>query len=241
MNVQSYLLDKSKSWELFDNQVAKHYDVLSDVISLGLYPSWRRALTRELPKGGNLKILDLATGTGAIPFSIMNECSDQVAEIVGVDLSEEMLSVFGSRLEGHPYASKVRYQQGDATALNLEEGQFDVVTMACGIRNVADHHKGAQEIFRMLKPGGRVIFLEPALPTNPVVKHAYLGYFRYFVPAVASLVSDYDAYRYFCESVAEFIHGDDFLKFLGTHGFESGRHVPLTLGAICLYVAERPL
>ena len=92
----------------------------------------------------------------------------------------------------------------------------------------------------MLKPGGRVIFLEPSLPTNKVLKKVYLGYFRHVVPAVASVISNYGAYRYFCDSVEEFIHGDDFLAFLSEHGFENCRTVDLTFGAIRLYVAERP-
>ena len=240
MSVQAYLADKSKTWEMFDEKVSQNYDLLSHVISLGLYRGWYKELTRELPQGESLRILDLATGTGAIPFAIMDACGERVSEIVGVDLSSEMLGVFGDRLAMKPYAEKVSYQCGDATALTLEEGQFDVVTMGCGIRNVSDHNQGAKEIFRMLKPGGRVIFLEPSLPENFLVRQAYVAYFRYIVPAVASLISDYEAYRYFCESVEGFFHGTQFLEFLSEHGFESCRSVELTLGAIRLYIAERP-
>ncbi len=187
-----------------------------------------------------LKVLDLATGTGAIPLSILDNCGDRISEIVGIDLSAEMLEVFSERLQGRDDANKVTIQRGDATALDLEDGQFDVVTMGCGIRNVSDHHQGGDEIFRMLKPGGRVIFLEPSMPTNPVLKTAYLGYFRHVVPTVASLISNRGAYKYFCDSVEDFIHGAEFLDFLGQHGFENARHVDLTFGAIRLYIAERP-
>lgn len=239
-NVQAYLADKSKTWELFDEKVSKHYDTLSDVISLGLYRKWYREIADYLPEGKDLKILDLATGTGSIPFAIMSKCPERIAEIVGIDLSSEMLAVFGKRLEGKAYADKIRYEYGDATALTLDEAQFDVVTMGCGIRNVSDPSKGANEIFRMLKPGGRVIFLEPALPENPVMRKAYLGYFRHVVPTLASVVSNAGAYQYFCQSVEGFFHGDDFLEYLSKHGFEQPRSVELTLGAIRLYIAERP-
>ena len=91
-----------------------------------------------LPEGDSLKILTFATGTGSIPLAIMSKCPDRIAEIVGIDLSSEMLAVFGERLKDKPYSDKIRYEHGDATALTLEEGQFDVVTMGCGIRNVSD-------------------------------------------------------------------------------------------------------
>ena len=139
MNAQTYLADKSRTWELFDQKVSQHYDTLSDVISFGLYRGWRKALTRELPAASDLKILDLATGTGAIPLSILDNCGEKVSRIVGVDLSREMMAVFESRLQGHPQAHKVSTEYGDATALTQSEGQFDVVTMGCGIRNVGDH------------------------------------------------------------------------------------------------------
>lgn len=240
INVQSYLSDKSKTWELFDEKVSRHYDFLSDVISLGLYRRWYKAIAEYLPSGDSLKVLDLATGTGSIPIAIMETCEERVSEIVGIDLSSEMLAVFGERIADKSYFPKVRYEHGDATALKMRGGKFDVVTMGCGIRNVSDPVKGAKEILRMLKPGGRVIFLEPALPENKLLRSVYLGYFRHVVPAVASVVSNSGAYRYFCQSVEGFFHGDQFLSFLHEQGFENARTVDLTMGAIRLYIAERP-
>jgi demethylmenaquinone methyltransferase/2-methoxy-6-polyprenyl-1,4-benzoquinol methylase len=240
MAVQTYLNDKSRSWELFDSKVSRHYDQLSDVISLGLFRRWRQTLVRHLPAGSELNILDLATGTGAIPLSMLKGASDRISTIVGVDLSKDMLAIFRSRIEGHPDAHKLNLQYGDATNLSFEADSFDAATMSCGLRNVGDHDACAAEIFRTLKPGGRVIFLEPTLPTNPVMKGAYLTYFRHVVPTVASFISDRTAYRYFCDSVEAYMHGEDFLEFLSGHGFVNCQEVKLTLGAISLYIGEKP-
>ena len=88
------------SEKMFDPKVSKHYDLLSDVISLGLYRGWYRALTRELPEGEDLRVLDLATGTGAIPLSILDASGERISEIVGIDLSTDMLAVFAQRAAG---------------------------------------------------------------------------------------------------------------------------------------------
>ena len=241
MSVQTYLKDKSRTWELFDAKVSRHYDRLSDIISLGLFRQWRKALTGYLPAGRSLKVLDLATGTGAIALSILDACGERVESIVGLDLSEDMMDIFRQQLKGHPQGAKVSLVQGDATALPFEDGSFDAITMSCGLRNVGDQDACVREIQRVLKPGGRVIFLEPTVPTNAAMKAAYMTYFRYIVPTVASLVSNATAYRYFCDSVEAFMQGDAFLAFLNERGFEHSRDVELTFGAVRLYIAEKPV
>ena len=240
MSVQSIIDDKSKSWTLFNKRVSKHYDLLSKVISLGLYDGWRKKLATELPKGDNLQILDLATGTGAIPLSMMKHAGGRIEKITGVDMSQDMLDIFGDALAESPYANKISFQRGDATDLPFEGNEFDAVTMACGIRNVADPTKGCQEIFRMLKPGGKVLFLEPSMPENPVLRRVYLMHFRYVVPAVAAIISDFGAYQYFNQSVEKFMYGQKFLDFLTEQGFEDCHSFSLTFGAGRLYVASKP-
>ena len=241
MSVQTFLDDKSRTWELFDAKVSKHYDRISDVISLGLFRRWRKALTQQLPAGESLDILDLATGTGAIPFSLLEGAASRINSIVGVDLSEEMMDVFRASAEGHPHAAKLDIQYGDATKLSLDDSSFDAVTMSCGLRNVSDHHACCEEILRVLKPGGRAIFLEPAVPNTPLLKAVYRTYFRHIVPTIAGLVSNPTAYRYFCDSVEAFMQGPDFLAFLNEKGFVNGRDISLTLGAVRLYIGEKPV
>ena len=241
MNIQEYLGDKSQTWRLFDRQVSSKYDLVADLISLRLYRRWCGALARALPEQDKLEVLDLATGTGAIPEAIIEARSARGDQITGVDLSEDMLAIFRQKIDQRPsLGAQVTLLKGDATALELPAERFDAVTMACGIRNVSDANAGMREIYRVLKPGGKVFFLEPAIPKNTILKGIFLGYFRYLVPLIAGLFSNGDAYRYFNRSVEDFPYGEDFLSLMREAGFQQLRWERVTLGAGALYIGERP-
>ena len=240
MQIQDYLNDKSKSWQLFDQEVSTHYDKISDIISFRLYRRWCRALAKALPNKDTLKILDLATGTGAIPTAIHNVRFHNQDQILGVDLSTEMIDIFKQKCQhNQALADKVELQRGDATQLELADHSFDVVTMACGIRNVNDADQGMKEILRVLKPGGQVFFLEPSIPKNMILKGIYLGYFRYLVPFVAGLFSNADAYRYFNRSVENFPYGEGLIAKMQANGFVECQWQKITLGAGALYIGRK--
>ena len=130
MNVNDILNDKTKTWSIFDREVSKSYDLISDLISLRLYRRWCRGLARALPSQPGLNILDLACGTGLIPMAIHEERSDVEDRYTCVDLSEEMLDIFRRKMSGSTLESQLNIQRGDATDLTLESDQYDVVTMA---------------------------------------------------------------------------------------------------------------
>ena len=138
MNAHEVLADKSKSWEIFDRRVSRSYDFVSDLISLRLYRAWCKALAKALPDQASLQVLDLASGTGIIPFTIHEARRSRGDHFTCVDLSDEMLEVFREKASGHPIEPHVELVTGDATSLEMSEGHFDVVTMACGLRNVGD-------------------------------------------------------------------------------------------------------
>lgn len=239
MRVQDYLEDKSQSWRLFDRQVSASYDQVADLISFRLYRRWCRALAEALPNK-ELKILDLATGTGAIPAAITDQRPAHHDQITGLDLSEEMMAIFREKLSQNPTLdARVTLTHGDATDTGLPEQSFDAVTMACGIRNVGDAMQGMREIHRLLKPGGQVYFLEPALPQSSILRGIFLFYFRKIVPLLAGLLSRGDAYRYFNQSVEAFAYGDDFLDMMREAGFQRCSWSRITLGAGALYVGTR--
>ena len=240
MDAQKILNDKSQTWSIFDRKVSKYYDFVSDLISLRLYRRWCTGLANALPKDKNLHILDLATGTGIIPLTIHQECKGLEHKYTCVDLSEEMLAVFRDKVKGKEIESALDIQYGDATALKHEENLFDAVTMACGIRNVGDTQAGLSEILRVLKPGGAVYFLEPAIPRSTILKAIFLGYFRHIVPRIAGIFSTAEAYKYFNQSVETFPHSEKFIEMIEAAGFTNCEMRKFTLGSGALYIGFKP-
>lgn len=240
MNVQKILDDKSQSWSIFDKKVSKSYDLVSDLISLRLYRTWCRGLARALPKREHLQVLDLASGTGIIPLTSLAEHPTAGHHFTCVDLSEEMLNIFRDKVKGTAVETSLDIRHGDATALEFDEGRFDAVTMACGIRNVGDTAAGLSEILRVLKPGGAVYFLEPSIPKSTFLKWVFLTYFRYIVPAIAGLFSTASAYKYFNQSVEHFPYGEAFIKMIEEAGFTQCSIQKFAFGAGALYVGHKP-
>jgi demethylmenaquinone methyltransferase/2-methoxy-6-polyprenyl-1,4-benzoquinol methylase len=241
VDVKTILNDKSKSWSIFDAQVSKAYDFVSDLISLGLYRRWCTGLAKAIPSDRPLHILDLATGTGLIPLAIYKQAPQAMHTYVGVDLSTEMLSIFEKKLKHHPLSESIQLQHGDATQLDNLEESYDVVTMACGLRNVGNTTACLKEIYRVLKPGGCVYFLEPSFPKSSFLRSIFIGYFRYFVPLVAGLFSNGDAYRYFNQSVEHFPYGQTLVTVIEDQGFEQVKQShQFAWGAGALYVAYKP-
>ena len=206
---------------MFD-RIAPRYDRLNQVLSLGIDKSWRRTLIREVLHAQPTRALDVATGTGdlALALSLAG-----VPEVVGVDISQEMLAVARTKAAG------VRFERADCEALPFADGAFDVATVAFGVRNF--------ELVRMLRPGGVLAILELSTPTSPIVRAAHGLYTRAVLPRVGAAVSgERAAYEYLPASVAAFPSGSRFVRVLEDAGAVDVRCVPLTLGIATLYLAR---
>lgn len=224
-------------WKMFD-RIAHRYDLLNRLLSFGRDIAWRKHLCRQLPSHSALQLLDLATGTADVLLA-MPKYRD-VSFGVGVDPSGGMLQHGWDKIKGRGEAERLRLVRGDAMALSLPDNHFDAVTIAFGIRNVADFEAGLREMHRILKPGGRAIILEFSLPPNRLFRMGYLFYFRHILPRIGGLISgDFAAYRYLNQTVESFPYGDAFRECMERAGFQSTQAHPQTLGIASVYVGEK--
>ncbi len=222
---------------MFD-RIARRYDLLNRLLSFGRDVAWRKAMVRMMacdrPAAGILRLLDVATGTGDVLLAAEKECRLSLG--VGLDPSAGMLSVGMDKVRGRGLRERLHLVQGDAQHLAFAPDYFDALTIAFGIRNVADPVAGLREMCRVLKPGGRALVLEFSLPGNPLFRPLYLFYFRHVLPRIGGVISgDAEAYRYLNRTVEAFPYGEAFCAMMREAGFASTKAHPLTLGIATLY------
>lgn len=218
--------------EMFDN-IAPAYDGMNFFMTLGLDRLWRRHTVKSL--GSCHHILDIATGTGDLAILASRVCN---ARVTGVDLSEKMVEIGRKKVAQKGLNSTVSLGIGDCLALPFEEGLFDGVMCAFGVRNFSDLARGYKEMHRVLKPGGRIAILELSTPTHSVVKPFYTLYTRHVIPLVGCMASkDRRAYSYLPESIAAVPQGQEMLQLMVQAGFKECRALPMTLGVCTLYTA----
>jgi demethylmenaquinone methyltransferase / 2-methoxy-6-polyprenyl-1,4-benzoquinol methylase len=224
---------------MFD-AIAGRYDTLNHLLSAGIDRRWRRRAVRSLRLGGGERVLDLCTGTADLAVAACT-ARPPAGRVVGVDFAAAMLAVGRSKLARRGLADTVALVRGDATRIPLADASVDAVTIAFGIRNVERPASACAEMRRVLRPGGRLAILEFAVPTAPLVRPAYLWYFRHVLPRIGRLVSRHEAaYGYLPASVAAFATPVELIDMLEGVGFTGVAAVPLTFGIVMLYTARIP-
>ncbi|MBM3289381.1 MAG: bifunctional demethylmenaquinone methyltransferase/2-methoxy-6-polyprenyl-1,4-benzoquinol methylase UbiE [Candidatus Hydrogenedentes bacterium] len=225
-------------WRMFD-RIAHRYDLLNRVLSMRQDVAWRRRLAQMLPARDDLRVLDLATGTGDVLLALRAGCP-RVRSGVGMDMAGKMLELGKDKFEDRGQAPALQMVRGDATCIPAADGSFDAATIAFGIRNVLDVGAALREMHRVLRPGGRVLILEFSLPPNALVRRAYLLYFRNVLPRIGGIVSgDSHAYRYLNQTVETFPYGDAFCDLMRGAGFSGVTQVPLTFGIATIYQGDK--
>jgi demethylmenaquinone methyltransferase/2-methoxy-6-polyprenyl-1,4-benzoquinol methylase len=221
---------------MFD-AIAHRYDLLNRVLSGGLDQRWRARAVLALRLQPGDVLLDVCTGTADVALAALASPTPP-GRVVGVDFSREMLRRGLAKTRRRHRA--VLLAQGDATRLPLSDGSADAATIAFGIRNVQRPDVACLELARVLRPGGRLAVLEFGLPASPRFRALYLWYARRVLPVIGRLVSRHDsAYAYLPESVGQFPPPEEFGQMLQSCGFPHVEVVPLTLGIVYLYVAQR--
>jgi len=222
---------------MFD-AIAGRYDLLNHVLSGGQDLYWRWRAVRRLGLTGQEQVLDLCTGTCDVARTMA--ARRLARRVLGIDFSGEMLRVGQRKLRAGGRAGVITLVRGDAMHLPAATASMDAVTIAFGIRNVQDAGIALAEVARVLRPGGRLAILEFSTPQQPLVRGAYLWYFRHILPRLGRLVSRHgEAYAYLPASVESFTPPADFVARLQAAGLTRCEAVPLTFGVVYLYVAER--
>ena len=219
--------------QMFD-AVAPRYDLLNRVLSLGIDQYWRWRALRMLGSTSTHRLLDVATGTADV--AIMAERLLHPREIVGVDLSAEMLRYGRQKLDRLGLSSRIRLVQGNAERIPVEDGTFDAAVVSFGVRNFEDLDAGLRGIRRTLRTGGTLVVLEFSQPRQFPVKQLYSLYSEHVLPRIGGAISDdAGAYEYLPESVAAFPDGPDFLDRMARAGFSDLSWTPLTFGIASVY------
>ncbi len=219
-------------------EIAPRYDLVNRMLSGGIDVWWRHVTVNRAPPPASGAVLDVCTGTGDLALVYARKGGPGV-RVVGSDFCRPMLDrgVEKSARTGVP----VEWVEADAMALPFPTAAFDVVTVAFGLRNIADTAKGLAEMARVCKPGGTLAILEFSLPRNAVVRTFYLWYFRNVLPWLGNAVArnKSDAYSYLNKSVEEFPSGVALAAIVKAAGFDRVEQVPLTFGIATLSVATR--
>ena len=231
-------LNKKEQVEKMFDTISGNYDDLNRLISFGTDLKWRKKVLKHIINHQPESILDIATGTGdlAIKFAEKTKAS----KIVGLDLSEGMLSVARKKVNDTELENKVEFIKGDSEALPFDENSFNAITVSFGIRNFDNLEKGLSEIFRVLKPNGALIILETSVPTKFPFKQCYQFHSKIILPIVGKLFSkDKVAYSYLSKSASVFPFGDRLNNILQNIGFINVENKPQTFGVATIYTATK--
>lgn len=223
--------------QMFD-RISYRYDFLNHILSLGIDIIWRKKIVKELCKQSHFHILDIATGTGDLAIMIAKKIPD--ADIIGIDISKEMLHLASKKIILNKLNKHIKIIQGDCEQLPFKKLSFEAITVAFGIRNFENITRGLSEIFRVLKVSGSLFILEFSIPTIFPIKQLYHIYTKYLLPFIGTALSkDKNAYLYLTQSVYSFPSGEDMESILRKRGFYDVKSISLSFGIATLYMAKK--
>lgn len=228
---------KEQVSEMFDN-ISGKYDLLNRLLSGGIDIYWRKKAISLLKKEQPKLILDIATGTGDLAIEANKQLNPD--KIIGVDISEGMLSHGREKMKKLGLENKIEMRMGDSEKLLFDDNTFDAVIVSFGVRNFEDLKQGLSDMCRVTKPGGTCVVVEFSKPRKFPMKQLYWFYSTKILPVIGKLVSrDSSAYTYLPESVKAFPDGADFLAIFESAGFKHTYCKSLTFGICSVYVGKK--
>jgi len=221
------------------SRIARRYDLINDLMSWGMHRLWKRRLVeRASPRPGE-KALDLCCGTGDVARALAKAPGgESKVRVIGLDFTDEMLEI-ARRIT--PASLPVRFEKGDALELPFADGEFQIVTVAYGLRNLADLDRGLREARRVLAPGGRLASLEFGRPRHPILSALYFGYLRAALPLFGLLFfGDPHTYAYIFATVSRFPAQRELAGRMREAGFDEVEVDEVMGGVMGICVAKKP-
>jgi demethylmenaquinone methyltransferase/2-methoxy-6-polyprenyl-1,4-benzoquinol methylase len=215
--------------------VASKYDVMNDLMSVGIHRVWKDAMMDWLAPRPGQKLLDVAGGTGDVAFRFLKRAGAGASATV-LDMTESMLVEGQKRAEAESLSDALTWVVGDAMALPFPDNTFDTYTISFGIRNVTRIPDALREAYRVLRPGGRLMVLEFSQIPVPMLQKAYDLYSFNVIPVMGKIVAnDRDSYQYLVESIRKFPDQDAFAAMIRDAGFDQVKYRNLSLGIAALH------
>ncbi len=224
---------------MFD-RVAPRYDLLNHLLSVNLDRSWRRRALARLDEAPQARVLDLCGGTGDLSIELVR--SRRAGRVVCCDFSHAMLQAAAPKFERLGLDDRIVRVEADGLDLPFPESSFDAVTVAFGVRNLADMARGFRETHRVLRPGGKLVVLEFSRPTAPVLSSLYRFYLGRILPRIGDGVSGREGpYRYLARTIAEFPDAAELAGRIRESGFVACEWSTMTGGVVAAHTAvKRP-
>ncbi|MDB5349844.1 MAG: ubiquinone/menaquinone biosynthesis methyltransferase [Planctomycetota bacterium] len=220
--------------------IAGRYDLMNHLLSLNIDRLWRRFTTRTVPPQPGVPVLDCCTGTADLALAY-DRAGRGASPIVGTDFCHEMLAVGVKKVHKAGAGKRVSLIEGDTQRLPVPSDTFGVVTVAFGLRNVANTVLGIDEMIRAARPGGKVAILEFSRPRGRILGPIWTGFFKRVLPRVGQALApnEHGAYDYLPNSVMQFPDGQAMLDLMSSRGLVDVRQHALTFGIASLYVGTK--
>ncbi len=232
--------DKSQYVKDTFNAIARRYDLMNTLMSLGMDKLWRRKVVQIVQAKPGMRILDVCCGTGKLTTELGKSVVPS-GQVIGIDFSKEMLEKAWKNLNNSFSKENIKLLQGDALSLPFENNSFDGATVGWGLRNLPELSKGIQEMVRVVKPGSLVVSLDMAKPTIPIFKQVYWFYFKKIIPFLGKIWAGKEKeYNYLFSSAYEFESQSELAKIFENCGLVKTGYINLAGGIVAIVYGQKP-
>lgn len=240
METINHKSNKERQVISFFRRIAPRYDLVNTIISFGCHHSWRKFAVKKAGLSPGRQVLDVCCGTGLITKDLATKVGPH-GKVIGLDLSPEMLAIAEKNLADFTLKNIIQLMPGNAMSLPFPGETFDCVTIGYGLRNVSDLRQALRELFRVLKPGGKVVSLELAKPYPPVFNKLYHLYMATFLPLTGLIFTHQrEAYHYLHRSVQNYPHQHQVTHIFTEIGFQEVNCYELSWGIAAVHVGIKP-